>query len=186
MKKAFAGLWVLAAVLLIFVAAQAQEAPKEATTTTKTEKTGEPKPQGAYKLEFVLRELQDGKVINSRNYMMIMEGGYRNADVKIGSRIPIKTEQQGVNYIDLGTNVSCHHLEEHPPFVMLECSFEVSSFSLPEERASAGANAPPVLSQMRASVPAWVQEGKQTTITSIDDPSSTKRYEIAVTATKIK
>jgi len=184
MKKSFAVLWAFA-LLAASIPAQAQDAPKESTTTvTKTEKPAESKPKEAYKVEFVLRELQDGKAINSRYYMMIMEEGYGGREVRIGSRIPVKTES--LNYLDVGTNISCHHIEGQPPNVILECSIEVSSFSLPEERSTAGANSPPVLNQMKSSISAVVQEGKQTVIGAIDDPSSTKRYEIALTATKVR
>jgi len=163
----------------------AKDIPKE---TTKAEKPAESGPLGAYKLDFVFRELQDGKTVNTRNYMMILEDS-RNSwgEIKIGSRVPVITGSNGngYQYIDVGTNVSCRIGNRiQRPLVPLNCTVEVSSFSLPEQKLTAGANTAPVLNQLRSNVPAVVTEGKQTVITTIDDPSSTRRYEIALTATK--
>jgi hypothetical protein len=177
---------VILAVLGFLSLAVAQEAPKEqAKEAPKASGTGESKPLGAYKLDFVLRELVDSKLVNTRSYSMIMDDGYHNAGIKIGSRVPVASDK-GINYLDIGTNIRCNHITGESPWILLDCAVEVSSFSLPEQKAIAGENAPPVLNQMRADIPAVVLEGKQTVISVIDDPSSTKRYEIAVTATKLK
>ena len=45
-----------------------QEKGKEAATT-------EQKPVVAYRIEFNVREIEDGKRLNSRNYMMVVEDG---------------------------------------------------------------------------------------------------------------
>ena len=45
-----------------------QEKGKEAATT-------EQKPAVAYRIEFNVREIEDGKRLNSRNYMMMVEDG---------------------------------------------------------------------------------------------------------------
>lgn len=176
---------VMAVLAVLASGVWAQEPPKDASEETpKAEKPAQAKPLSYYKLEFVLRELQDGKLLNTRNYMMVMEDSYRTSELKIGSRVPLKDER-GLNYLDVGTNINCH-IEGNSPSVGLNCSFEVSSFSLPEQKVTSGENSAPVLNQMRASIPAVVPEGKQTVIGIIDDPGSTRRYEIAVTATKLR
>jgi hypothetical protein len=176
---------VILAVLGFLSLAVAQEAPKEqAKETPKAASTGESKPLGAYKLDFVLRELVDNKLVNTRSYSLIIDDGYHSAGVKIGSRVPV-TGDKGINYLDIGTNIRCNHITGQSPWILLDCAVEVSSFSLPEQKTNPGENAPPVLNQMRADIPAVVREGKQTVIGVIDDPSSTKSYEIVVTATKI-
>ena len=177
-------LFVLA--LMAVASAAAQEAPKEAPKdAARSERPAEPKPLTAYKLEFVLRELQDAKLVNTRNYMMIVDDGYRTSGLKMGSRVPVKDEKD-FRYLDVGTNIGCHHASSQGAFVALDCSIELSSFALPEEKVTAGLNAVPVLNQLQSTVSAMVPDGKQTVIGIIDDPSSTKRYEIAVTATKLK
>ena len=181
-------LLVLAILCGIALPLFSQDAPKETTkdTTKPSAKSETPaKPLSGYKLEFVLRELQDGKVINTRNYMMIVQDRYRNAELKIGSRVPINGEKD-FQYIDVGTNISCNHAEEQGPLLELECSVEISNFALSDQKITSGITSAPVLNQVRANIPAMVEEGKQTVIGIIDDPNSTRRYEIAVTATKLR
>lgn len=161
-----------------------KDAPKE---TPKAEKPAETGPLGAYKLDFVFREVQDGKTVNTRSYMMILEDN-RNSwgEVKIGSRVPVVTgsNPNAWQYLDVGTNINCRISNRiQRPLVPLNCTVEVSSFSLPEQKPTAG-GANPVINQIKSNVPAVVAEGKQTVITTIDDPNSTRRYEIALTATK--
>jgi hypothetical protein len=49
-----------------------------------------------------------------------------------------------------------------------------------------GGNQQFLMRQMRTEMAAVVPIGKQTVIGAIDDASSTKRYEVAVTATRLK
>lgn len=188
MKRILIGILMIACLIFLPLvsAAQDQDKEKETPKESKPQKPAEMRPLGANKLEFTLRELQDGKVINTRTYMMVMDDNYHFSEVKIGSRVPVKSGPGPFNYIDVGTNIHCNHVVGQPPWVSLDCTVEVSSFSLPDQKLSAGSDAAPVLNQMRSSIPAVVQEGKPTVIGIIDDPSSTKRYEIAVTATKVK
>jgi len=183
MKKLWLITWLMAlAVGVVPAQDSAKENPQQAP---KAEKPA-PKPLGAYKLEFVLRELQDGKVINTRSYTLIVQDGYRHADLKIGSKVPVRTKENDFQYLDIGTNISCNHLEEQAPLLGLECTVEISNFALPDQKLTSGITSAPVLNQVRADIPALVPEGKQTVIGMIDDPNSTRRYEIAVTPTKIK
>lgn len=185
MKKTLIWLTVLAG-LILPACLVAQETPKqEPSQESPKQSKPERRALGAYKLEFTLRELQDGKVVNTRTYMMVMDDNYHYSEVKIGSRVPVKTDP-GINYLDVGTNIRCNRIQAEAPWVSLDCAVEVSSFTLPDQRLQAAPNAAPVLNQMRSSIPAVVQEGKQTVIGLIDDPNSVKRYEIAVTATKVK
>ncbi len=183
MKKA---LLLVVVFVLIGGAARAQDSSKEAPKEeAKTEKQPA-KPLSAYKLQFVLLELQDGKVVNTREYSLIMQDGRnRMADLKIGSRVPVKNEKD-FTYMDIGTNIRCYDLQAQSPNVALNCTVEISNFALPEQKLQTGIATAPVLNQIRSDIPAVVEEGKQTVVGFTDDPNSTKRYEIALTATKVK
>jgi len=187
MKK----LLLLAVMFSIFAGASlaqdtTKDSPKEPPKAEKPADTG---PLGAYKLDFVFRELQDGKTVNTRNYMMILEDSRGSwGEIKIGSRVPVVTGNvpNAWQYLDIGTNINCRVGNKiQRPLVPLNCTVEVSSFSLPEQKSTA-AGGNPVVNQIKSNVPAVVAEGKQTVITTIDDPSSTRRYEIALTATKVE
>ena len=141
-------------------------------------------PLSVYKLDFVLRELQDGKAINSRNYSMIVENRGRGS-LRTGSRVPVTVStDKGIQYMDIGVNIDCGNVRAKEDNVTFNASIEVSSFALSEQSPTSGT--PPVLRNMRAQMDAAVPVGKPTVIGIIDDANSTKRYEVAVTATKLK
>ena len=168
-------------VVLIAIAAaicvSAQDKPAE--------KPQAERPLSYYKLEFVLKELQDGKTINTRNYMMTVEDHDRGT-LKTGARVPVNNvaPATGFQYLDIGVNIDCR-VVGHDDFASLNTTVEVSSFALPEQ-ASGTSGMPPVVRQAKASMDAVVPVNKPTVIGVIDDVNSTKRYEIAVTATKLK
>lgn len=141
------------------------------------------RPLSFYKIEYVLRELQDGKAINSRNYMMTVENGDRG-EAKVGARVPVTTGEHGqFQYLDVGITINCRVVSKDD-YAELRTMIDISSFALPEQ--ANGGNSQPVVRQMRSDMAAVVPNGKQTVIGVIDDANSTKRYEIAVTATKLK
>lgn len=144
----------------------------------------EVKPQNSYKVEYVLRELQDGKAINTRSFMMTVDSN-EGGEAKVGARVPVSVGNVPAQYMDIGLNIQCVRLVERDNYVSLRTNVEMSSFALPEQAASSS-NTPPVLRNFRTSMVGSVPIGKQTVIGSIDDVNSTKRYEIAVTATKVK
>jgi hypothetical protein len=149
------------------------------------DKPHEERPLSFYKLEFVLHELQGGKVINTRNYMMTVEDGDR-ASTKTGARVPVSAGgDKGFQYIDIGVNIDCRAVGRGD-YASLSTVVEMSSFALPEQTSATSSGLPPVLRQVRAQMNAVVPVNKATVIGSMDDANSSKRYEIAVTATKLK
>jgi len=151
------------------------------------EKTRTERPLSFYKVDYVLRELQDGKVLNTRNYTMTIEDGDRGS-TKAGARVPVVTgggdKSPQWQYIDIGINIDCR-LVTKGDYVALNSTVDISSFALPEQAANTTGQSP-VLRQARTNMAAVVPVNKQTVIGSIDDVNSTKRYEIAVTATKVR
>jgi hypothetical protein len=171
------------AVLLASMVALAQEKPAESTSPPpKMER-----PLSFYKVEYVLRELQDGKAINSRNFVMTIEDNDRG-EAKVGARVPVNVGGTVPNsqwqYMDVGVNINCR-ISGKGDYAALRTMIEISSFALAEQQGS-GPAAQPVVRQMRTDMAAVVPLGKPTVIGIIDDVNSTKRYEVAVTATKLK
>ena len=79
-------------------AQQSSEAPKAAAQDS-------PKLVEAYRLDFSINELEDGKKINTRQYSMNLNGNDSN-DLKIGTKVPIEAKEGQFEYIDVGTNIS--------------------------------------------------------------------------------
>jgi hypothetical protein len=174
MKRVFQAVLIATALVTCVVA---QDKP--------VDKPREERPLNFYKLEFVLRELQDGKVINTRNYMMTVEDGDRGSS-RIGARVPVSNgvNEKGFSYMDIGINIDCR-VVGRGDYASLGTTVEISSVALPDQTSNT-AGLPPVLRQARANMAAVVPVNKATVIGVIDDANSTKRYEIAVTATNLK
>lgn len=179
-------LFVVLAFLIVSVFAVAQEKSSE----TQSPQPKIEKPLSFYKVEYVLRELQDGKTTNSRNYVMTIENNDRG-EAKVGARVPVATSMSPNGnvpsqwqYMDVGLNIGCRAVG-HDDYVSLHTDIEISSFALPEQQAP-GASGQPVVRQMHTGMAAVVPLGKPTVIGIIDDVNSTKRYEVSVTATRLK
>jgi hypothetical protein len=142
----------------------------------------EQKPLVAYRIEFNVREIEDGKRLNSRNYMMMVEEG-SYASFRVGNRVPIVGGEKGIQYNDVGMNIDCRP-RERGDAVALEIHVESSSVVAQEQPPTATTN--PVFRQQRSNISAVVTPGKPTLVASMDDVLSNRRYEIEVTATKVK
>jgi len=152
--------------------------PKIATAQQETK----PKePVTAYRLEFNVRELENGKRLNSRNYMM-MATDNNFARIRVGDSVPYQKSETEYQYREVGLNIDCRP-REHESGVALEIVVELSSVAPKSEGA---ASFHPVIRSDRTTVQTVVALDKPTLVTSLDDVESNRRYEIEVTATKVK
>jgi len=154
-----------------------QEKGKEVATT-------EQKPLVAYRIEFNVREMENGKRLNSRNYMMVVENDNRGM-VRVGNRVPYQSGQSGekqVQYQDIRMNIDCRP-RERGDSVALTINLDFTSFAPQTETTLV---LPPVSRTESIGVDPIVTLGKPTVVASMDDVASNRRYEIEVTATKVK
>ena len=152
-----------------------QEKGKEAATT-------EQKPAAAYRIEITVREIEDGKRLNSRNYMMVVEDGSWGK-IRVGNRVPYQASEKQFQYQDVGMNIDCRPRGREDN-VALDFSLESSSVVAQEQPPGAASN--PLLRQQRGNITSVVTIGKPTLVASMDDVVTNRRYEIEVTATKVK
>lgn len=141
----------------------------------------EQKPITAYRLEFNVREVENGKRVNSRNYMMMAQQN-DFARIRVGDSVPYQRSETEYQYRDVGMNIDCRP-REHVAGVSLEITVEFSSVAPKSEGA---ASFHPVIRSDRTTVQTVVSLDKPTLVTSLDDVESNRRYEIEVTATKVK
>jgi hypothetical protein len=151
-----------------------QEKAKDSTTT-------EQKPVSAYRIELSVREIENGKRLNSRNYMMLVEED-KNGRIRVGNRVPYQSGEKQYQYVDVGMNIDCRPREKEGG-VAVYMGVEISSVA-PEERAAPTFN--PVFRTQRIEVAPIVTLGKPTLVATMDDVVTNRRYEIEVTATKVK
>jgi len=130
-----------------------------------------------YRLNFVLRELDEAKLINQRAYTMTLASeGVESCRLRAGSRIPIGHDKD-VSYVDIGVNLDVRG-KEAGDALQLEVTAEVSS-SGGENGATAGV--PPVIRQVRSQGTILAAIGKPIAVFTADDPASKHRFELEVT-----
>ncbi len=138
--------------------------------------------ESAFRLDFSINELEDGKKINARQYSMnLTAGNYK--ELKIGTRVNVEAEQGKFQYLDVGTNIRAriYGKREWP---ILDVTAEVSNFASPEQNNRS--SAPPLLRQMVISGTTVLVFGKPVVIGSVDDPNSKRQFQLELTATKLK
>ena len=141
----------------------------------------EQKPVVAYKIDFNVREVEDGKRLNSRSYMMMAED--RNwGRIRVGNKVPYKSAANEFQYHDVGMNIDCQPREQGDR-VNLSIHVEFSSVAPPAEGAP---TFNPVFRTNNTEVQSVVELGKPTLVADMDDVESKRHYEIEVTATKVK
>lgn len=160
----------------------AQDKPKGDSASTAKD--------SVYRLEFSVVEMAEGKRVNSRTYIMSIANG-SNGNIRVGNRVPYATASLGsgttlahtqFQYEDVGIAIDCS-LHEREDFVLLR-NVGIDISSVAQEHTPEIPN--PVLRSVRARVDVAVTPGKPTMVTTLDDVSSTHRYEVEVTATKVK
>jgi hypothetical protein len=139
-----------------------------------------------FKLAFVMYELDDGKRTNQRDYMLIGKTDNQASSIRIGTRVPVYTEEKKMTYVDAGVTLRCSIKEQADRRLQLQCENEISSFVRPEQLAGSGTGVPaPILRTTRTSSWALLTLGKPTLFATVDDINSAKRMQIEVTATKL-
>ncbi len=137
-----------------------------------------------YKLDFVVKELDDNKVISAKAYSTTVMADERNrgASIRTGNRVPYNTGA-GFQYADIGVNIDCHQARELGTQLMLTITAEISSVPSDSEPAP---NRLPMVRQNKWNSSVLVPIGKPATVFSSDDLNSKRKMQLDVTATAVK
>jgi hypothetical protein len=180
--------------LLILIACLAVAGSLTAQTKTTETASEEKSPVAAaekhyYRLEYVLREMDGTKEISKRTYMVSSRSDGSLGQLRAGTRVPVATDvttgpnkTTQISYIDVGVNIDTRSLQGAGG-MWLNVSAEISSIA-PNE--SANALPSPMIRQARNNSNVPFTEGKSILVFSADDPTSTHRFELSVTATQLK
>ena len=134
-----------------------------------------------YRLNFALREMEGGKNVSTRNYTMLASP-QNQAKLNIGSKVPVANTAGQYSYVDVGVSVRAR-IQERGAQLLLNAEVEVSNIGADRENAGRPA---PRIQQLRSDIDTLIALGQATPVVMLDDPASPKRYEIEVTATKVK
>ena len=184
MRK-YAELLIAAFLILIGVALLAQPAAAQESKESRPAASRPEKPAGTttYKLDFTLTELEDSTRVNSRSYSLLLEEDAWGR-TRIGTRVPINLgEGKGIQYMDVGFSLDAS-FNQRENDLRLELRLEVNSF-VPAEGEAARPREP-VLRSMRNELAATIIPGKPTLLTTVDELGSRCRFQVEVTATRVR
>jgi hypothetical protein len=142
-----------------------------------------------YKLEFVVKEVQGAKVLNSRAYSTIVSTGNAHNAIRAGSRIPFATSKPTpgqpfattqYQQVDVGVNIDTSAVKEVENRLSLTVGVEVSSMA--EDSATPLA---PVIRQNKWTSTVVVSFRKPTVVFSSDDVTAKSQMQLEVTATPL-
>jgi len=130
-----------------------------------------------FHLEFVVKELDAGKVINARHYSTNTVVGQKGV-IRTGNKVPVQAGNPvGITYIDVGVSIDCTVEQEIEGNLPLNVTVEISS--------SATSSNPPMIRQTKWSSNVIVPIGKPTVVFSSDDVASKGQTQLELTATPI-
>jgi hypothetical protein len=144
-----------------------------------------------YRLDFVVKEIEGGKVLNARAYSLITAGDSREtASLRTGTKVPVATgsTMQSFQYIDVGVNIDCRSIKEAQRDLSLYVAAEISSLpSEPDQQPTTAATTrmAPAVRQNRWSSWVIVPLKRPTLIFSSDDPTSKRQMQVDLTVAPI-
>lgn len=145
----------------------------------------QPEPARFYKLDYVVKEVEGGKVVNSRAFstMLALQTPGRDtpsASIRAGGRVPV-VSGTNTQFYELGVNIDSRDLRDLQGDLSVSVNADISTIG--QENATANI---PVVRQNRWSGTVMVAPKKSTVIFASDDLSSKRQLQLELTATPIK
>jgi hypothetical protein len=140
--------------------------------------------QKFYRLDFVIKEVADGRVINDRSYAIMISTGASSfpGEIRTGNKVPYGGSNS-TQYVDVGVNLDCESARDLENQLALHVAAEVSNLAPGQ---TAGNGPLPLLRENKWRSDVILPLRKPTIIFSSDDPTSTHKMQVELTATPIK
>lgn len=133
-----------------------------------------------YRVSYRVNELENGKTMNSRSYVLMAEAG-KTMRLRIGSKVPYSPGGNTIQYQDVGVNIDCTIIEQGRS-LLVRTTLDMNTVAGRQTVASGTSN--PVFGQLRLQDTAPATIGKPAFVGSLDDMASNRHYVIEVTVTK--
>lgn len=139
-----------------------------------------------YKLDFVVREVEGGKVLNARTFSMTVSDDTLNnhSIIRTGSKVPYTADGSQFTFLDVGVGIDCYHVAEMRDAMSLVIAADISSIVQESPPASAPVRQP-VVRQNKWNSGVIVPLRKPTVVFSSDDLTTKRQMQIELTATPI-
>jgi hypothetical protein len=137
-----------------------------------------------YKLDFVVKEVEGGKPVNSRTFstmLAVTQGSNREqSTIRAGGRVSVPTGGTSFSNYDLGVNIDARDLRESQGDISLSVTVDITTI------AQETAGAQPVLRQNRWAGTVLVPVKKSSVVFASDDITSKRQLQMEMTATPVK
>ncbi len=137
-----------------------------------------------FHLDFVVKEVDGGKVINARNYSTTISTArsdiFATTSIRSGEKVPVVQTGGQFTYVEAGVNIDCRAATELPNQLAIFVAVDISGAGTPERPL-----APPLIRNTKWSSSVLVTLRKQTVIFSSDEASSKHQMQVDLTATPI-
>ena len=141
-------------------------------------------PKHYYKLNFVLKESNESKVLNERMFNMSISadpaGGREHSwwNMRAGTRLPVR-DANGTNFVDVGVNLDVA-ARDSDSGLQLDVTTEISSVATEE------AAVPAPIRQVKVKAAVFSPIGKPMTVFTAEDPVSRHQFQLEVTPVREK
>jgi hypothetical protein len=171
----FIGMGIACAVLAAPSFSQTELQTKPVAVASKAAETAR-----YFRLDFTVKELENGKVVNTRAFSTTMQSATNSygASIRAGDKVPVSSGDSKITYLDVGVNIDCRDLKVVDNQLALQISADISN---PVE--SAGAQ--PIIRQYRWAGIAFVPLRKPVTVFVSDAVSNKRQMQLELTATPL-
>jgi hypothetical protein len=143
-----------------------------------------------YRLDFTIRELDEQKLINTRNYSMLITSsarrGFSRANVNAVTKMPVVTgNKDGVpttTYINVGLSLRGELYETDNGYLLI-VNAEIGGLAPMEGVSTPSGN--PLIRAVEISTQGHIDLGKPQLLGSVDDVYSKHRFQLEVVAKKM-
>src|SRR5262249_2999327 len=143
-------------------------------------------PAKFYKLDFVVKEVEGGKVVNSRMFSTMLAATVTGRDpaaasIRAGGRVPVAQGGAGqFSFHDVGVNIDSRDLKEMQGDVSVSIQADISLIT--QEAAGPA----PFTRQNRGAGTVLATIKKPTVVFASDDITSKRQLQLELTATPVK
>ncbi|HEY3457639.1 MAG TPA: hypothetical protein VGK64_23880 [Bryobacteraceae bacterium] len=179
---------MLGLAVLLALQCPAQKSGSTPDKQSSAAQTADALPKKFYRLNFMVQEVENEHVINSRSYSMILRGGAERGSIRSGQKVPYPS-RSGANsewqQISVGADIDCGKLEELGDQVSLRISAEISSVMENHGDAGPSPSVPPIIRNNRWESTVLIPVKKPSILFSSDDPASKRKMQLVLTVTPI-
>jgi hypothetical protein len=142
-----------------------------------------PAPPKHYRLDFVLKEVDGGKVANTRSYSAIAETN-QAVQIRVSNMLPLQGAPGQYTFHEVGVYFDCGSAKEVQGQLALFVAAEISTSVAPENPGAPGA--PPLIRQNRWRSNVILPLRKPTVLFTSDDLTTKRQMQLELTAIPIK